>query len=121
MVSIHITGTIGDGVSIYGRDPDILAGLGFEGYIWERLAADWEGFGASSFVLVAEARMAKRPDNLILLDTNAVWLQCARAIRAMRLIAPGDVGMSVTFVKRVARFNVGIGGVTSTGTRVDTL
>jgi len=112
---------LGDGVSIYGRDPDILAGLGFEGDIWERLAADWSGFGTSSFVLVAEARMPKRPDNFITLDTNAVWLQCARAIGAMRLIAPGDVGISVTFVKRVARFNVGIGGVTSTGTTVHTL
>ncbi len=112
---------LGDGVSIYGRDPNVLAGLGFEGAISESLAADWSGFGASSFVLVAETKMPKLPDNFIMLDNAGVWLRCARAIGAMRLIAPGDVGMSVTFVERVARFNVGIGGVASTGITVNTI
>lgn len=63
---------LGDDVSIYGRDPNVLAGLGFEGGIWERLAADWSGFGASSFVIVAEASMPKRP------ITSSCWItsQC---------------------------------------------
>ena len=112
---------LGDDVSIYGRDPNVLAGLGFEGGIWERLAADWSGFGASSFVIVAEASMPKRPDNFIMLDNVGVWLRCARAIGAMRLIASGDVGMSAIFVQRVARFNVGIGGIHSTGSTVNTI
>ncbi|MBI4189804.1 MAG: hypothetical protein HY525_04620 [Betaproteobacteria bacterium] len=112
---------LGDGISIYGRDPNVLAGLGFESGIWEKLAADWSGFGASSFVLVAEAWMPKRPNNFIMVDNVAVWLRCARAIGAMRLIASGDVGMSAIFLQRVARFNVGIGGITSTGATVHTI
>jgi hypothetical protein len=112
---------LGDGVSIYGRDPSVLAGLGFDDRIWERLAADWSGFGASSFVLVAETSISKRPDNFIMLDNAGGWLRCARAIGAMRLIASGDVGISATFVQRVARFNVGIGAIHSTGSTVDTI
>ncbi|HUX15126.1 MAG TPA: hypothetical protein VMW52_01555, partial [Phycisphaerae bacterium] len=112
---------LGDGVSIYGRDLDVLARLGFHEGIWERLAADWSGFGASSFVLVAETSISKRPDNFIMLDNVGAWLRCARAIGAMRLVAPGDVGISATFVQRVARFNVGIGGIHSTGSTLDTI
>ncbi len=111
---------LGDGVSIYGRDPKVLDKLGFKRGIWERLAGDWSGFGASSFILVAEAAMPKHPDNITILDGPGVWLRCVRAIGAMRLVAAGDVGMSVTFIQRVARFNVGIGGVTSYGATVDT-
>jgi hypothetical protein len=39
----------------------------------------------------------------------------------MRLIAPGDVGISATFLQRVARFNVGFGGVQSIGRTLDTI
>jgi hypothetical protein len=112
---------LGDGVSIHGRDPDVLAGLGFHEGIWERLAADWSGFGASSFVLVAETSISKRPDNFIMLDTAGTWLRCARAIGAMRLVTSGDVGISATFVQRVARFNVGMGGIHSSGSTLDTI
>jgi hypothetical protein len=112
---------LGDGVSIYGRDPEVLTGLGFHEGIWERLAADWSSFGASSFVLVVEASVLKRPDNFIMLDTAATWLRCARAIGAMRLVASGDVGISAIFVQRVARFNVGIGGIHSTGSTLNTI
>lgn len=112
---------LGDGVAIYGRDSNILAALGFQGGIWEGLAADWSGFGASSFVLVAETTMQKRPDNFVMLDNMGVWLRCARSIGAMRLLAAGDVGMSVAFIQRIARFNVGIGGVLSTGATINTI
>ena len=111
---------LGDGISIRGRDPAVLAGLGFDNGISERLFAQWGGFGASSFVLVAEASMPKRPENLIMVDNGEGWLRCARAIGAMRLIAPGDVGLSATYVQRVARFNIGIGGIQSYGSTVDT-
>jgi Apea-like HEPN len=117
--NLHVE--LGEGVSIYGRDRSVLAGLGFDDGIWERLAADWSGFGASSFVLVAETSISKRPDNFITLDNGGGWLRCARAIGAMRLIASGDVGISAMFVQRVARFNVGIGGIHSTGSTVDTI
>lgn len=112
---------LGDGLSIQGRSPEELAALGFHTGVWERLVADWSGWGASSFVLVVETAMPKHPDNLIMMDGSGTWLRCARAIGAMRLIAPGDVGMSVTFFQRVARFNVGIGGIHSTGATVDTI
>ena len=111
---------LGDGVSIYGRSRDVLVALGFDDGIRERLGADWSGFGASSFVLVAETSITKQPDNFITEDNNEVWLRCARAIGAMRLIASGDVGISVIFVQRVARFNVGIGGILSMGNTVKT-
>ena len=112
---------LGDGVCIYGRDPALLANLGFGNGILERLDADWSGFGASSFVLVAESSMSKRPDNFINLDDGGGWLRCSRALGAMRLIAPGDIGISAVFLQRVARFNVGIGGIHSYGRSVDTL
>ena len=89
--------------------------LGFSDGVLQSLFADWSGFGASSFVLVSETSVAKRPDNLIMLGGNDGWLKCARAIGAMRLVASGDVGISVLFVERVARFNVGIGGVQAAG------
>jgi hypothetical protein len=112
---------LGDGVSIYGRDANVLASLGFCSDIVERLFAGWGGFGSSSFVLVAEATVPKKPNNFISLDTGDLWLRCARAIGALRLCAPGDVGISSVFVQRVAGFNVGIGGITSTGSAADTL
>jgi Apea-like HEPN len=112
---------LGDGVSICGRDPARLADLGFANGILERLEADWGGFGASSFVLVAESSMSKRPDNFIMLDDGGGWLRCARAVGAMRLITSGDVGISAVFCQRVARFDVGIGGFHSYGSSVDTL
>lgn len=112
---------LGDGVYIHGRDPALLADLGFGNGILEMLDADWSGFGASSFVMVAESSMSKRPDNFIMLDDGQGWLRCSRAIGAMRLIAPGDVGISAVFLQRVARFNVGIGGIQSYGRSIDTL
>jgi Apea-like HEPN len=112
---------LGDGVSIRGRDPEVLAALGFDDAIQERLLSDWHGFGASSFVLVAESASPKRPENFIGSDDGNVWMRCARAVGAMRLIASGDVGNSAVFFQRVARFNVGIGGIHSSGSTVDTL
>ena len=106
---------LGDGVSIYGRDPAVLARLGFEDVIQEKLDTDWSGFGASSFVLVVESSIPKRPENFVMLDDGGGCVRCARAIGAMRLIAPGDAGISEVFYQRVARFNVGLGGLQSSG------
>lgn len=112
---------LGDGVSILGRNPEVLASLGFEPGIVERLNADWSGFGASSFVLVAEVTDPKRPENFLTTNGSGVWLKTARAIGAMRLIAGGDIGGSVAFHQLVARFNFGIGGISSTGPTVQTM
>jgi hypothetical protein len=112
---------LGDGIAIYGRGPAVLADLGFDSGISERLFAQWGGFSASSFVLVAESSMPKRPENLIMVDNGEGWLRCARAIGALRLVAPGDVGLSAIYVQRVAHFNVGMGGIQSHGSTVDTL
>ena len=112
---------LGDGVSIGGRSPQALSGLGFSSAIIDNLFAQWGGFSASSFVLVAEYSEPKRPDALLMVDSQATWMRCARAIGAMRLIAPGDVGMSTVYFQRVARFNVGIGGVHSNGSTMDTI
>ena len=64
--------------------------------------------------------MPKRPNNLKSLDGDEGWLRCARAIGAMRLTAPGDVGISAVYLQRVARFNVGIGGIHFIGATLDT-
>jgi hypothetical protein len=45
---------LGDGITIRGRSQSDLADLGFDAAIWDRIADNWRGFGASSFVLVVE-------------------------------------------------------------------
>ena len=112
---------LGDGVYVYGRDPAQLKKLGFNKHILQFLIDDWFGFGASSFVLVAESTLPKTPDNFLMGDSNSGWLSCQRALGAMRLIAPGDVGMSRLMFSRIARFNVGLGGITSTGATIDNM
>ena len=106
-----------DGVSIQGRNFDRLAGLGFSSGVLKALSDDWHtGFGASSFVLVAVAKIEKTPQNLVLSgDPGLLWSNAQRAIRALRLLAPGDVTLSQMWVVRVARFNVGLGGISGIG------
>jgi hypothetical protein len=106
---------LGDGLTIRGRNPQDLQALGFSKHIIERIFEDWGGFGSSSFVLVAEASTTKRPDNFLLNDMYHVSINIARAVGAMRLIETGGVGTDVIFVQRIARFNVGVGGISSSG------
>ena len=54
-------------------------------------------------------------------DSHGVWLRSTRAIGAMRLTAPGDVALGTMYFQRVARFNVGLGGIHSNGTAAETL
>jgi hypothetical protein len=110
-----------DGVTIYRRDRNVLKELGFHSALLDLLVDDWSRFGASSFVLVAESEVPKRPQNFISVDGSVVWARCARAIKAMRLVSPGDVGISETFFQRAAYFNVGIGGITSSGRTIDSI
>jgi len=76
-----------DGVTIRGRSSTDLASLGFGTAIWDRMTEDWRGFGASSFVLIAEHSIPKKPDNLILTDTYRLSLKAGRAILALRFAA----------------------------------
>jgi len=110
-----------DGVTIRGRSKTELASLGFDADVWDRIAEDWRGFGASSFVLVAEHCFPKQPGNIIMLDTSAVSTKATRAIQALRLAGPGSIGLGPMWVVRPARFNVGFGGLTSTGTSIPML
>ncbi len=110
-----------DGVAIRGRSRTDLASLGFDAAVWEGIKEDWRGFGASSFVLVAEDSFARQPDNLIMLDTYTVSRKATRAIMALRLAAAGSIGVGPMWVVRPARFNVGLGGLTSTGAAIPML
>jgi hypothetical protein len=60
------------------------ASLGFGAAVWERLAEDWRGPGASSFVLAAEHLFAKQPDNMVDVNSYAVWEKAQRATGAYR-------------------------------------
>ncbi len=109
---------LGDGVTIRVRSKTDLASLGFEEAVWERVTEDWHTPGASSLVLVTEHCFMKQPDNLILVDEYNLSLKAMRAIRALRLLAPGSIGIGPMWHTRAARFNVGIGGLSSTGTSI---
>jgi Apea-like HEPN len=109
---------LGDGVTIRGRSQTDLASLGFEEAVWKRISEDWGTPGPSSFVLVAEYCFAKQPDNLIVTDAYNPSLKATRAIGALRLLAPGAIGIGPMWLTRAARFNVGIGGLSSTGTSI---
>jgi len=109
---------LGDGVTIRGRNPDDLATLGFGAAVWERVAEDWSGPGASSFVLVAEHSFAKQPNNMIDLNSSSVWAKAQRAIGALRLADAGSISIGPMWVVRAARFNVGIGGLTRQGASI---
>ena len=96
----------GDGVTISARNFEELTSLGFSSAVLERLSEDWAGFGASSFVLLAEQTVRKQPGNLILLDAASPWTKAIRAVGALRLAAPGDLSIGPMWVVRSARFNL---------------
>jgi hypothetical protein len=115
---------LGDGISIRGRHFEELRSLGFATPVLDRIASDWEGFGASSFVMVTEStrpKNASEPDNLLSLDSATVWTKAMRAIGALRLLAGGDVSIGPMWVVRVARFDVGLGGIQSAGVAIPAL
>jgi hypothetical protein len=110
-----------DGVTIRGRSPAELASLGFGAPIWDRIAEDWSGFGASSFVLIAEHSIPKKPDNLSLMDSYQLSVKATRAILSLRLCSEGSVGIGPMWVIRSARFNVGVGGISRVGASIPTM
>jgi hypothetical protein len=111
-----------DGVTIRGRSPADLASLGFGTTIWDRITEDWhDGFGASSFVLIAEHSISKQPDNLVSLDSAQLSVKAFRAILALRLCGEGSVGIGPMWIIRSARFNVGLGGISRAGASIPTM
>jgi Apea-like HEPN len=112
---------LGDGITIRGRSDSDLASLGFDAAIWERICEDWSGFGASSFVLVVEHLVPKKPDNLILMDTYQLSVKALRAILALRLCNEGSIAIGPMWVVRASHFNVGIGGLSRIGASIPTL
>jgi hypothetical protein len=117
--SLHMD--LGEGTVIRGRDFKELYSFGFNQAILDRIADDWIGFGASSFVLVAEDLVLKQPDNIILMNSATVWAKAARAIQACRLAGPGDITLGSMWVVRASLFNFGIGGVHQTGVSIPSM
>jgi hypothetical protein len=112
---------LGDGVTIRGRSPDDLHALGFDEAVWSRISEDWSGFGASSYVLVVEDAFPKQPTNFVDVGSNLAWTKSRRAISALRLSEKGSIGIGRMWVVRPARFNIGLGGLSSIGASVPTL
>jgi hypothetical protein len=116
---LHID--LDDGVTIRGRSPAELASLGFGAAIWDRITEDGSGFGASSFVLIAEHSIPKKPDNLTLTDSYQLSVKAMRAILSLRLCGEGSVGIGPMWIIRSARFNVGFGGIFRAGASIPTM
>lgn len=107
---------IADGISIRGRSFSELEGLlGWSRARLQVLAEDWMIGAGSSFVLFSEKKVPKTPDNFLLQDDGTAYVRVARALLALRLVAPGDVRIGRLFFTRPASFNVGIGGLQSSG------
>jgi len=109
------------GVTIRGRSFDELVELGFDEHVLDQVRLDWTGFGASSYVVVTEDEVVKTPNNFIMSNTSSLNTNPARVLGALRLAASGDVRYGTTWFARPGRFNVGLGGVTSTGGVPDTI
>lgn len=104
-----------DGITIRVRSRSDLSSLGFDEWVWERIAEDRHGFGSGSFVLVAEDYSLKQPTNPMMADADAVSVKSRRAIQALRLAAAGSITMGPMWVTRPARFDVGIEGLVWVG------
>ncbi len=107
---------LGDGVSVRGRSFEELASLlNWGSAQLDYLARDWSEGAMSSFVMIVEKTVVKSPDTFLLQDDGTAYTRAARTLLAMRLLAPGDVRIGRLFLTRPAAFNVGIGGMQSTG------
>jgi hypothetical protein len=99
-----------DEVIIAGRSETTLGPLGCGPRVLESLFQDWGGFGASSFVMVADSIQPKSPETFILGSDGRPLYLALTVINAMRLVAPGHVGVGSMYLLRPSHFDVGIGG-----------
>ena len=65
------------------------------------------GLGASSYVILVQHRRSKEPDNIVFCGDGTGWPKAERLLKALRLLAPGDVSMGGMWLARAARFDVG--------------
>ena len=111
------TMVLADGVLIRSRSYTALGTLlGWtEPYIEATLGRDWTEGGFGSHVLIAESRLAKSPDNLVLANDPASVIKLGRTLLAMRLSKAGFVTPGRIFFTRKGKFRFGLGGITSSG------
>ena len=110
---------LGPEVSVRYRSFSELAQLlGWGEFELGELTSDWKAGANSSFVLLVERDIGKLPSNFLLGSDGSEYSIVARTLLAMRLAAPGDVRTGRIFNARPASFNVGVGGLASTGSTV---
>ena len=81
--------------------------LGFDRTVRDAMVRDWMGLGASSYVILVQHRRSKEPDNIVFCGDGTGWPKAERLLKALRLLAPGDVSMGGMWRARAARFDVG--------------
>lgn len=107
---------LGNGISIRGRSfKELGALLRWGERELAQLSDDWHQGAFGSHVLLVEHKTLKCPDNFIAMDQYTLWTKAQRALLALRLLKPGDVRIGRMFLSRPAAFNVGLGGMTSSG------
>jgi len=105
-----------DGVSVHARSfEELSTRLKWSPSELEYLERDWSEGGMSSFVMLVESSVPKTPANFLNVDDGMSYARAARVLLAMRLLAPGDVRIGRLFMARPSAFNVGLGGIQSTG------
>ena len=106
---------LGDGITIRGRSFDELAEMGWSEWHLEQLQREFfEGGVNSSYVILAEHKLPKAPDNFVLTDAT-VYQKVMRVLLALRLFKDGNISMGRMFLIRPASFHLGLGGGASMG------
>ncbi|HSL02716.1 MAG TPA: hypothetical protein VK901_04160, partial [Nitrospiraceae bacterium] len=107
---------LGDGITIRGRSfEDLRILLKWGDDKLKLLEDDWSQGAFGQHVLMVEQKFPKSPDNFISMSTGLEWAKAQNALMGLRLLKPGEVRIGRMFHSRPASFNVGIGGVSSTG------
>jgi len=105
-----------DGISIRGRSFEELERLlGWGPRELDVLTQDWMQGAGSSFILLLTREVPKTPENLLMQSDGTAYSHIVRALLALRLVAAGDVRIGRLFFARPSHFNVGIGGMQSSG------
>lgn len=87
---------LGDGVAVHNRSTYPFREVGWNDFQIEKLHEDWRG--TSFYVLVAEAKSHKTPDNLILHNGATPVTKAQRMLQALRLAKEGDVHIGGTLM-----------------------
>ena len=107
---------LGDGISIRGRSFEELRRIaGWGDFELGELSRDWQQSGASSHVLIVESKVPKSPDNLVQGNDPAALMNAQRTLLSMRLLEQGDIRIGRLFDSRPTAFNLGLGGLSSSG------